>query len=654
MAIKLYVTFALMLSMGYRALSADGSIRGRVTSNEGEPLIGASVFLQGTVRGTTTNAHGEFRITFVSSGTYTLVFSMVGYQRETRSNIVVGDGIDVSLDVQLTQTPIPTEQVVITANKREQSLQDVPVSVAVMDAAELELRNSQTIEEAIRYVPGVNITGRQVNIRGSSGYAIAVGSRVMMMVDGIPFITGDTGELIFESVPVGQIDRIEVVKGASSALYGTSALGGVVNVITKQIPETPETYLRTYGGLYDDPSFESWKWTDKRLYFTGVSVSHAFRAGDLGMVLALSRQTDDGYRRNDNRKRYNVYVKTREEFGSDNSLTMNFGLLSEEGGKFNYWQNLDSATYPFRLQRDDQIESSRHYLSGAYNDVFAENFLFTAKGLWNHNKFVSTTFHDSGQGRWRDIRGSTADGFRVDATGVWLASDVHTVTFGVNGQLDIVSSNLFDNRRAYGAALFAQDEMKLTDDFAVTLGGRFDLQTLYLLNSGPQINPKLGLTYRLAEGTALRASIGSGFRIPSVAEAWAALDLGVGFFIPSPGLKPEKSLSYEVGVSQQLWDFGSVDVAAFGTNYENLIEPRPFTKRDTINFVDTLFVQWQNITKARVLGVETSIKLGFFDGALLYNLGYTYVYPKDLTLSDILPYRPRHVLYTNILGRIGM
>ena len=655
MAIKHSVIILLTLLVCSSARSAEGSIKGRVSAKgDIEPLVGASVFVQGTVRGSTTNTKGEFHISTLPAGTYTLIFSMVGYQRETRSNIVVQEGIETVVNVQLTQTPILTEQVVVTANKREQSLQDVPVSVAVMDAAELRMRNSQTIEDAIRYVPGVNITGRQVNIRGSSGYAIAVGSRVMMMLDGIPFITGDTGELIFESVPVGQIDRIEVVKGASSALYGTSALGGVVNVITKQIPETPETYIRTYGGRYDDPSFASWKWTDRRLYFTGVAVSHAFKAGDLGMLFAFSRQTDDGYRQNDYRKRYNLFVKTKEEFGSDNSLTLNFGLLSEKGGKFNYWQNLDSASTPFRLQRNDEIESARHYLSGIYNDVLADNVLFTAKAMWNHNNFVSTTYHDSGQGRWSDIRGSTADGFRIDASSTWLANEVHTVTFGVNGQLDVVSSNLFDNRKAYGAAMFGQDEMKLTDDFTVTLGARFDLQTLYLLNSGPQFNPKLAMTYRLAEGTTIRSSIGRGFRIPSVAEAWASLDLGIGFFIPSPGLKPEKSLSYEIGVSQQLGDFGTLDVAAFGTDYDNLIEPKPFTRRDTVYFVDTLVVQWQNITKARVLGFETSVKLGFFDGDLSYNFGYTYVYPRDLTTKDILTYRPRHVLYSNILGRIGM
>ena len=124
-----------------------------------------------------------------------------------------------------------------------------------MDAAEIRQRNSTSLDDALRYVRGVNMTGTQVNIRGSSGYSLGAGSRVLMLLDGIPFFAGDTGELNFEAIPMGQVDRIEVVKGASSALYGSNALGGVINIITKPIPETPETIVRTYGGMYNRPTY---------------------------------------------------------------------------------------------------------------------------------------------------------------------------------------------------------------------------------------------------------------------------------------------------------------------------------------------------------------------------------------------------------------
>ena len=659
---RLFLFLSFLLFTGTARASAEvGTIVGTVTGAgdlEAEPLVGVVVSVQGTARGTTTNAQGRFRIAELQPGRYTLVFSLVGYRREMREGVEVIDGVETEIDVVMTQAPMQIEPVVVTANKRPQSLEEVPVSTSVQGRTEIAFRNAQTIEDALRYVPGVNITGRQVNIRGSSGYAIGVGSRVMMQLDGIPFITGDTGELIFEAVPVGQIERIEVLKGASSALYGTSALGGVVNVITRPIPEIPETFLRTYGGLYNKPSFEKWKWTDRNLYFTGIALSHAFRAGDLGIVFALSRQTDDGYRKNDHRKRHNVFLRTEERFASENSLTLTFGLLNEYGGKFNYWQNLDSAFIPFRLQRDDEIKSTRYYISGIYRDVIASNLLFTAKGIWNHNNFVSTTWHDSGAGRWKDIKASTADGFRLDAGATWFYDPHHTFTFGIEAQLDLVTSDLFSDRQAKGGALYGQDEWKIDDEWTLTLGARLDLPSLYLAESSPQVNPKLALSYSPFEGTTFRTSFGRGFRVPSVAEAWVSLDLGLGFFVPSPSLKPERSYSYELGVSHRLGEMGNVDFALFSSWYDDLVEPRAYSN-DTR---DTLFVKWQNVARARVQGFETSVALGFLDGALQYRLGYTYTYPQDLSSPDsvaprknnILPYRPRHVLYTSMVGSLGV
>src|SRR5512140_1089848 len=230
-----------------QACLAAGSIAGRVMGvSQSEAIVGANVLLRGTTRGTTTDTQGRYRLADLAPGKYTLVFSIVGYQRLTRTDIAVEDGKETTVNVTMTQAPVQAEQVVVRANKREQSLQDVPVSMSVVDAADIQQRNSLTIDEALRYVPGVNITGTQVNIRGSSGYSLGAGSRVLLLLDGVPFLAGDTGELNFESIPMGQVDRIEVVKGASSALYGSNALGGVVNVITKPIQDGTTTDLPLY------------------------------------------------------------------------------------------------------------------------------------------------------------------------------------------------------------------------------------------------------------------------------------------------------------------------------------------------------------------------------------------------------------------------
>ncbi|MBP1649048.1 MAG: TonB-dependent receptor plug, partial [Bacteroidetes bacterium] len=235
------IAFALTVLVP-EAIEAAGSIAGRVTGgSQAEAIVGANVLLRGTTRGTTTDIQGAYRLRDVFPGTYTLIFSIVGYERVTRSGVVVEEGKETVVNVGMDQAPVQAEQIVVTASKRDQSLEDVPVSISILDAADIQRRNSQAIDDALRYVPGVNMTGTQVNIRGSSGYSLGAGSRVLMLLDGIPFIAGDTGELNFEAIPMGQVDRIEVVKGASSALYGSNALGGVINVITKPIPEGTAT-----------------------------------------------------------------------------------------------------------------------------------------------------------------------------------------------------------------------------------------------------------------------------------------------------------------------------------------------------------------------------------------------------------------------------
>lgn len=639
------LTLFLSLLIVWQALAAGGSIAGRVTGKgetEGELLVGATVLLQGTVRGTTTNIRGEYQLSDVPPGTYTLVFSMVGYQRVIRSGIVVTEEKETLVDASLASTPVQVEQLVVTASKRAQSLEEVPVSISVLDASEIRQRNSLTVDDALRYIPGVNMTGFQVNIRGSSGYSRGAGSRVLMLVDGIPFITGDTGELNFESVPAGQVERIEVVKGASSALYGSNALGGVINVITKPIPEVPETQVRTYAGLYNNPTHDQWKWTDKPLSFNGQSFWHARRVGSLGVSLYFSRHIDDGYRLNDYRRRYNVFFKAKEDFSQTSSLTMNFSMLYQYGGQYLYWRSLDSAYYPPYEQKDDNVKSIRWYLSGLYNSVLSENALLTVKGQWYHNDWGFET--RAGIGRAESL----SDGLRVEATSTIMLDEMHTLTFGVDGNVDIIGADVFANKTIGGLAVYGQDELKLAKPLTLTIGGRFDFQSLGLTESGAQLNPKIALAYNPVAGTTVRASFGQGFRVPSVAEAFISAGVSNIIAVPNQDLKPEKSNSYELGVSQAIGDFATIDVAAFRSDYDNLIEAGL-----VVSPQNDLQIQWRNVTKARVQGIETGLKLGLFEGALSFNLGYTYVYPQDLSKNDILRYRPRHLFYSNLLARVG-
>ncbi len=629
------LVLALLVTV-YSATSFSGSIAGRVTSDgERGGIEGVRIFLQGTVRATTTDATGDFRLTDISAGHYSVVFSMVGYQRKIVPGVLVRDSGQTVVNVTMIQVPIQTDQIVVTANKREQSLDEVPASVSVVDAAAIARRNAQSIDQVLRYVPGVNITGTQVNIRGFSGYSLGAGSRVLMLLDGIPFIAGDTGELNFESIPMEEVERIEVVKGASSALYGSNALGGVINLITKPIPEGEATTVRMYGGLYSNFPASEWKWSDRNRYTTGESVSHVHREGNVGMSLYVSNQSDDGYRQNDYHHRYTLLARMKEYFPPAASLTMNFGLVHQNAGQFLYWRNIDSALIPPKGHEADNETSTRYFLSGLYSVAVSDRVLLTTKALWYHNDWgVEQTGQSS-------RTGSLADDLRLELLSTIIPSPVHTLTVGLSGNVDVIGGDIFAQQTLGGFALYGQDEMRVFDDVTLTAGMRFDFETVGLTSDGGQLNPKIGLTYHPFAGTTLRGSYSQGFRVPSLPEAFVAAGSSGVIAVPNPELRPEKSTSYEVGMSHSIGEAGLLDVAAFWSDINDLIEPGLIVSGSDLE------VQWRNVTRARIQGFETSLKLGLPDGLFSQEFGYTYSYPQDRTLHQVLKYRPRHVLYWN-------
>jgi outer membrane cobalamin receptor len=134
-----------------------------------------------------------------------------------------------------------------------------------------------------------------------------------------------------------------------------------------------------------------------------------------------------------------------------------------------------------------------------------------------------------------------------------------------------------------------------------------------------------------------------------VAEAFISAEVSNLQVIPNNDLQPERSYSYELGVSQAIGGLGTADVAAFRSDFDNLIEVGLAEGSGSLPYV-----QWRNVTKARVQGFEASFKFGLFDGGLGCNVGYTYTHPEDLVTREVLKYRPRHLFYANLTGRAGM
>ena len=161
----------------------------------------------------------------------------------------VKEGETISLDVSLAVEATELGVMVVSAGKFEQKLEEVTVSMDVMKQSLIQNKNTTTMQNLMDQCPGVNILGGQANIRGGSGFSYGAGSRVMILVDDLPLLTADAGDVKWNFIPVENIEQVEVIKGASSALFGSSAMNGVINFRTSYPKDTAHTSASISSGF---------------------------------------------------------------------------------------------------------------------------------------------------------------------------------------------------------------------------------------------------------------------------------------------------------------------------------------------------------------------------------------------------------------------
>lgn len=646
----LYIVLILSISCVSAAQEKTGTLVGRVVdANSGEPLSGANVFIRGTFLGTASDINGDFRIRRIPPGAHTIVVSIVGYQRQLIDRVQFQAGEERTLNVQLKPIIIQTEQVVITASRREQSMEEIPVSVSTVSAEMIADRNIVTLDDALRYVPGVNMLQDQINIRGSTGYSRGVGSRVLLLLDGMPFITGDTGEINWETIPTYQVERVEIVKGAGSALYGSSALGGVVNVITKDIDESPRLQFRAYSGLYDKPRYSEWDWSSKRRFNSGGIVTYSDKVGSFGYLLSASRSVDDSYRENDAYHRWSLFSKVKYDLSTFSSLSLTANYLARTHGNFFWWKNLREATRPATLQVNGKVRVKRGNLGFAYKEFLSDQFFFTIKAMYFGN-----FWQDDSAGQINNT--STSHLFSLETQGTYEISTSNILTLGLAGHYDQVEANLFGTHPGFGVAAYIQNELALGAGTKLTGGIRFDAQRVSALSLVAQLHPKIGMVYAPDQRTTLRASLGTGYRYPSIAELFISSPINISdiAILPNPDLQVEKSLTYEIGLSRILSDHLHLDAALFKNDFRNLIEAGVKIKNvkrapSDLQGVDRAVIQFDNVTKARIQGGEVGLKIQWLERLLSTDLSYTYIWPWDVAESRVLNFRPRHIFYGSTL-----
>ena len=306
--------YSLLVFIFHFTFSVAQTIQGKVTdANTAEPLIGVNIIL-GDFTGTSSDINGNYKIQ-KNPGTYTLTFKFLGYE-ELKRQVIVQKAENVVLDIALENTALKIETVVVSAGKFEQKIEETTVSVEVIKPSLIESKNTTNIQTAIEQVPGVTVTDGQANIRGGSGWSYGAGTRVQVLVDDMPLISGDAGQAQWSLIATENIHQVEVIKGASSSLYGSSALNGVINIRTAYPGNEPETKVNFHHGFYDDANKKSLNWWGKRnqrIY--GVDFLHKRKIKNLDLVVGGFALEDEGYRYDEiiDRKRVNFNTRYKDQ-----------------------------------------------------------------------------------------------------------------------------------------------------------------------------------------------------------------------------------------------------------------------------------------------------------------------------------------------------
>jgi len=640
------------------------SISGTITdADTKESLIGVNVILSNT-NGTTTNIDGSFSI-IPREDENTITFKYIGYETIVKE---IDGQAEFNIKMKSASQQIGT--VVISAGKFEQKIEEITVSMEVISPSLIENKNTTNIQTAMDQVPGVNITDGQANIRGGSGWSYGAGSRVLVMVDDMPLISGDAGQVQWKLIATENINQIEVIKGASSALYGSSALNGVINIRTA-FPKQTEiekhssvgfTKITTHFGVTDHAKRDvlNW-WGDDRQQYYGTEFSHSRKIGKLDLTIGGNYFKDEGYRFGEitDRKRFNFNTNYHSKKYSGLSYGINGNFLLQSTGSAIIWNGIDQAYIP--------LDSSVTTTSG--NTYNVDPFIQYVNENNTHNLRTRYLFvnNDNSTNGMDDQQDNQSEIFYSDYQ--WQHHFKHLnlrVTSGTTNKLVIAKSDLFQGHNSRkNHSLYAQLDKKW-GEINLSFGSRYEYfqvsseQDFIInedtINSYIASKPvfRAGANYQIAEATYLRSSWGQGFRFPSMAEMFISTTYSGVEIFANPELKPETGWSAEIGLKQGVkignW-MGYIDAAAFIMEYNDMMEFNFGNWGDTVlitidtndNYVFSgIGFKSVNVGKTRVSGMELSFTgKGKISPEINVNLlaGYTFMNTKSLN--------PNYVYYTN-------
>lgn len=645
----------------------EGILRGKITdSTTKEPLGGVSIYID-KMGASTSKTDGAYEIK-IPAGVHLVEFRFIGYMTTTKSiNVLAGKEMYLTISLLVEATELGT--MVVSAGKFEQKLEEVTVSMEVIRSELIHNKNTTSADNIMDQCPGVNILDGQANIRGGSGFSYGAGTRVLVLVDDLPILTADAGDVKWNFIPVENIEQVEIIKGASSALFGSSAMNGVINFRTSYPKDTARTDISVSSGMYDDPERTALKWWGKtNPTYQMASFLHSEQMNNFDLVIGGNNFIDEGYRKLEKEQRGRLNFNTRYRFQKVKGLAagINGNLMDTRGGYFILWHNADSAYYPS---------------GGSVSEYYTKRTAFDPFVIYSSPK---GNRHSLRTRYYRAVNTNNTN--QESVSDVWYGEyqyQMHlkknmNITGGITtAYSEVHSDSLYGNHYSSNAGFFSQADKKF-GRLIISAGVRgeyFNVDTAetkyhVILGKDTSVLPvhpvfRAGMNYRLLEHTHVRASFGQGYRFPSVAEKFIKTKASGLTVYPNPEIQPETGWSAELGAKQAFRSGklrGYLDLAVFRQEYRNMMEftfdywvppgtPNPTSSTTMIQYFGARSI---NVGRARITGSEIAVAAEASVRKTTFTVlgGYTYIRPVDLDYdssvsggtinSNILKYRYEH------------
>lgn len=494
-------------------------------------------------------------------------------------------------------------EVVVTATRLERPYSRVAQSVDVIKSEDIERSVGATVSEVLKRRAGIDITsygdrgqGKNIKIRGSET------SQVLILLNGRRINNGRNNQFDFSNIPIHQIEKIEILKESASALYGADAMAGVINIITKEPTDKPDTRLGFVAGemgtLVEDFSFRS-------------------KFNNLGVVVTAGKEDTNGFRHNSFLDQEDIGLQLDYNFLETGKVS--FDLLHVNGEKGSPGAVLEDENW--RVAREDSDwQRDRQTRAGLGLDF----------GNWQNINLKLDTYENYDKMEYWDNSSSTMSVHDDWERGIqshiaFPFGDWQILSAGADFLRQQSRSTSLGSNHLIRSSVFIQDEIDLFNTFIVTAGARYDRHSLY----ANKFNPRISGAITLPSATKLRASWGKAYRAPTLNDLyWPSSTYTEG----NPDLKAESGKSYEFGLEQNFCKEGFLGLTYFERKVDDLIE---WARGDDNKWRPS------NVNKACIEGIEIDFRNKLLDRVDI-TTNYTYLNPENSETQRKLLDKARH------------